>query len=120
MNLQTERIDVYCRQLKLDGLAERFETIASKAAEQNWSFLEFLEQALTHERDARQVRSRQMLARMACFPVIKMLEQYDFEFASGTPKNLIEELAMLRFIERGENAVFLGPSEPATHCSSSR
>jgi len=110
MNLQAERIDAYCRQLKLDGLAERFETIAGKAAEQQWSFLEFLEQALAHERDPRQVRSRQMLARMASFPVIKTLEQYDFEFASGTPKNLIEELATLRFIERGENAAFLGPS----------
>lgn len=110
MNLQAERIDAYCRLLKLDGLAQRFEAIAGRAAEQDWSFLEFLEQALAHERDARLVRSRQTLARMASFPVIKTLEQYDFEFATGTPKHLIEELATLRFIERGENAVFLGPS----------
>lgn len=110
MNLQAERIDAYCRQLKLDGLAEHFEAIASQAAEQDWSFLQFLEQALAHERDTRQVRSRQTLARMASFPVIKTLEQYDFAFATGTPKELIDELATLRFVERGENAVFLGPS----------
>lgn len=110
MNLQVERIDAYCRQLKLDGLAERFETIAGQAAEQNWSFLEFVEQALARERDARQVRSRQTLAKMASFPVIKTLEQHDFEFATGASKSLIAELAALRFVERGENAVFLGPS----------
>lgn len=91
-------------------MGERPEAIAGQAAEQDWSFLEFLEHALAHERDARQVRSRQTLARMASFPVIKTLEQYDFEFATGTSKNLIEELATLRFVERGENAVFLGPS----------
>ena len=86
MNLLTERIDAFCRQLKLDGLAERFESIASQAAEQDWSYLQFLEQALVHERDTRQVRSRQTLVRMAAFPVIKTLDQYDFEFATGTPK----------------------------------
>lgn len=110
MNLLTERIDAFCRQLKLDGLAERFESIASQAAEQDWSYLQFLEQALVHERDTRQVRSRQTLVRMAAFPVIKTLDQYDFEFATGTPKALIDELATLRFVERGENVVFLGPS----------
>ena len=110
MNLQAERIDAFCRQLKLDGLADRFEAIASQAVEQDWSFLQFLEQALSHERDTRQVRSRQTLVRMASFPAIKTLDQYDFEFATGTPKDLLDELATLRFIERGENAVFLGPS----------
>lgn len=110
MNLQAERIDAYCRQLKLDGLAERFEAIAGQAAEQDWSFLGFLEAALSHERETRQIRSRQTLARMASFPVIKTLEQYDFKFATGAPYPLINELATLRFIERGENAVLLGPS----------
>ncbi len=110
MNLQAERIDAYCRQHKLGGLAERFESIAGEAAERDWSFLEFLEEALAHEREARQVRSRQTLARMASFPVIKTREQYDFGFATGAPQPLITELATLRFIERGENAVLLGPS----------
>ncbi|MRV76860.1 cell division protein ZapE [Duganella sp. FT92W] len=110
MNLQAERIDAHCRQLKLDGLAERFAAIAGQAADHDWSFLDFLEQALSHERDTRQIRSRQTLVRMASFPVIKTLEQYDFDFAVGAPKNVIDELATLRFIERGENAVLLGPS----------
>lgn len=102
MNLQAERIHAYCRQLKLDGLVERFETIARQADEQDWSFLQFLEQALAHERDTRQVRSRQTLARMASFPVTKTLDQYDFEFATGTPKERMDELATLRFLRRGD------------------
>lgn len=54
MNLQAERIEAYCRQLKLDGLAERFEAIAQQAAEQDWSFLAFLE----HPRRMSAIRGR--------------------------------------------------------------
>jgi len=72
--------------------------------------LDYLEQVLAHERDTRQVRSRQTLVRMAGFPAIKTLDQYDYSFAVGAPKKQLDELASLRFIDRGENAVLLGPS----------
>ena len=42
--------------------------------------------------------------------VIKTLDQYDFNFATGAPRKQIMELASLAFIERAENVVFLGPS----------
>ena len=41
---------------------------------------------------------------------VKTLEDYDFKFASGTPKTQINELSHLSFIERHENVVLLGPS----------
>lgn len=69
MNLQAERIEACCRQLKLDGLAERFEAIAQQAAEQDWSFLEFLEHALAHERRPhRAYRYRSRLSRNPFLP----------------------------------------------------
>lgn len=110
MNLQQERIDMHCQLLKLEGLMQYYRALASEAADKEWSFLDFLEQALAHEQRFRQVRSRQMLVRMAGFPVIKTLDDYDYEFAVGAPKNMIDELATLRFLERGENVVLLGPS----------
>ena len=58
MNLQAERIDAYCRQLRLDGLAERFEAITGQAAEQDWRFLEFLEQALAQAGGRLRLRHR--------------------------------------------------------------
>ena len=51
-----------------------------------------------------------MFARIAGFPAIKTLDQYDFNFATGAPRKQILELASLAFVERGENVVFLGPS----------
>lgn len=51
-----------------------------------------------------------MFTRMAGFPILKTLEDFDFTFASGAPKKQVMELASLSFIERQENVVMLGPS----------
>ncbi|QBP12538.1 IS21-like element ISOcsp1 family helper ATPase IstB [Cupriavidus metallidurans] len=110
MNLQQERIDAHCQALKLEGLMQAYRTMASDAATKDWSFMDYLEHVLAHERDTRQVRSRQTLVRMAGFPTVKTLDEYDYSFAVGAPRKLIEELATLRFIERSQNAVLLGPS----------
>jgi len=110
MNLQQERIDAHCQLLKLEGLMQAYQSLAAEAVSKEWSFLDYLEQVLAHERDARQVRSRQTLARMAGLPAIKTLDQYDYSFAVGAPKKQIDELASLSFIDRGENIVLLGPS----------
>lgn len=110
MNLQHERIDDYCQALKLEGLMQHYRALAAEAAEKVWTLLDYLEQTLRAERDARQLRSRQTLVRMAAFPAIKTLDEYDYGFAVGAPRAQIDELATLRFIERGENVVLLGPS----------
>ena len=110
MNLQHERIDDYCQALKLEGLMQHYRALAAEAAEKDWALLDYLEQTLRAERDARQLRSRQTLVRMAAFPAIKTLDEYDYGFAVGAPRAQIDELATLRFIERGENVVLLGPS----------
>ena len=48
--------------------------------------------------------------RTAGFPAIKTLDGFDFGFATGAPRQQIQELASLAFVERAENVVFLGPS----------
>lgn len=110
MNLQQERLDAHCQTLKLEGLMQAYRAMASDAVNKDWSFMDYLEHVLEHERDTRQVRSRQTLVRMAGFPTVKTLDEYDYGFAVGAPRKLIDELATLRFIERSQNAVLLGPS----------
>ncbi|MGV3346954.1 IS21-like element helper ATPase IstB [Bordetella sp. LUAb4] len=110
MNLQHERIDAHCQSLKLEGMMQCYRTVATDAATKDRSFLDFLEHTLAYERDTRQVRSRQTLVRMAGFPTIKTLDDYDYGFAVGAPKKIIDELATLRFVDRSQNAVLLGPS----------
>jgi DNA replication protein DnaC len=110
-DLQHQRINALCQELRLGALASLYGPIAQDAAKRkNASYADFLEEALRAERDARRVRSREMLTRTAGFPAIKTLEDYDFGFATGAPRGQILELAALGFVERTENVVLLGPS----------
>lgn len=110
MELIDERIAHLCDRLQLGQIATDWPVIASTAVAQDISHAEFLEQLLLAERSARDQRTKQVLLRTAALPTIKTLEQYDFKFASGTPKAQIMDLASLAFIERAENVVLLGPS----------
>ena len=110
MNLQSEHIGQLCRQLKLERVLAEYSTVAQAAVRDQASFTDFLEKVLSAESDFRTERTRQMLAKLAGFPGVKTLEEFDFTFAVGAPKALITELATLAFIERAENVVLLGPS----------
>ena len=110
MNLQHERIANLCAELRLERIAAEYPALAQKAAEEEASFTEFLERLLAHEAGFRQERCRQTLTRMASFPGLKTLEDFDFAFASGVPRTQVLELASLAFVERTQNVVLLGPS----------
>lgn len=99
MNLQHERIDALCQQLKLERVATHYPVLAQQAVREDFSFTDFLEHLLRHEAGCRQQRSRELLTRMACFPGIKTLEDYDFSFNPGVPKALVQELGSLAFVE---------------------
>jgi DNA replication protein DnaC len=109
-SLSHDRLIGLCDVLKLAGIADSYAALASLASEKGQSFTDFLEHVLLAERDFRKSRSAATLVRMAGFPVVKTLEEYDFKFASSAPKRQIEQLASLAFVSRRENAVFLGPS----------
>ena len=110
-NLQHERITTLATELRLLAVPDLYGGIAQMAAtRKDASYADFLEEVLRAERDARHVRSREMITRMAGFPALKTLEGYDFAFATGAPRQQIQELAALGFVERNENIVLLGPS----------
>ena len=110
MSVQHERLIELCNELRLGGIAAQYPALAQTAAEKRTSFTDFLEELLVAERESRRARAREMFARVAGFPAIKTLDQYDFGFATGAPRKQIMELASLAFVERAENVVFLGPS----------
>ena len=101
MNLQHERLSHLCTELRLGGVAVEYSAAAQKAAETEASFVDFLETVLRGELETRRARARTMLSRVAGFPAIKTLDQFDFEFAVGAPRQQIQQLAGLSFIERG-------------------
>lgn len=110
MNLLLSRIGELTSELQLLGIDANACDLAQKAAKEEWDYLRFLEEALKCEKRSRHQRKQQMYSRMAGFPGLKTLEDFDFNFASGMPKKQVSELASLSFVERQENVVLLGPS----------
>jgi DNA replication protein DnaC len=109
-SLQVERLKELCDQLHLLHLPHQLAHLGQMAAKRELGYLEFLEQALRGESLARVERTRAMLTRVAGFPAIKTLDAFDFEFAAGVPKSVVQELGSLAFVERSENVVLLGAS----------
>ena len=63
-------------------MPDLYGAVAQNAAKRkDASYADFLEEVLKGERDARRVRAREMLTRIAGFPALKTLEAYDFAFA---------------------------------------
>ena len=110
MSIQHQRVVELCNELRLGGVAAQYTALAQQAAEKQTSFTDFVKELLIAERETRRARAREMLARVAGFPALKTLVQYDFGFATGAPRKQIMELASLAFVARAENVVFLGPS----------
>jgi DNA replication protein DnaC len=110
MNIQDERIRAACDTLALGAVAEHYPGLAQQAAEEEASYVDFLERCLKAEQDERRSRSQAMLTKFAGFPAIKLLDDYDFKFAAGAPKKTVQTLQSMAFVERKENVIFLGPS----------
>ena len=108
--IEQEQILSACEELKLNGVLTNFQELAQEAVDKDLSYTSYLNEVLKAEQQARQTRSRHTMVKMAGFPMIRTLDDYDFKFAAGAPKKAIMNLADLAFIERKENIVLLGPS----------
>ena len=110
MSLILERLTTLTEPLKLQTMAVHAADLAQQAAQQEWDYLTFFEKLLQAETNERFARKQAMFTRMAGFPSIKTLAEFDYQFAAGAPKAMIQQLESLAFIERAENVVLLGPS----------
>lgn len=110
MNLQYQRIQAACEQLRLLTLANEWSAIADQHATTEGSLADFFETLLNLELQAKSDRTKAMYLKTSGLPSIKRFEEYDFNFATGAPRKQLVELNSLSFIERKENIVLLGPS----------
>jgi len=106
----SENIENQCKELQLPMLNEHHHELSNRAAKEGWKYSEYLYELLKLEADSRAVRSRATLTKLAGFPTIKTLEQFDFDFTVGVNRRQIEELSTLEFVKRKENIILLGQS----------
>ena len=91
------------------AVAQRLDGILSAAARAEPTYLDFLDQFLAEETDAKQKKRVAMGIQIAHFPTVKTLDDFDFKFQPSIDAKLVRELATGRFIAGAENVLMFGP-----------
>jgi DNA replication protein DnaC len=103
------RVGERLTKLRLGAVAERLDAILSHAARTEPTYLDFLDQMLTEETEAKQKKRVAMGIQIAHFPAVKTLDDFDFKFQPSVDHKLVRELATGRFIAGAENVLLFGP-----------
>jgi len=103
------RVEERLLKLRLGAIAQRLDGILSQAARAEPTYLDFLDQILTEETDAKQKKRVAMGIQIAHFPSVKTLEEFEFKFQPSVDQKLVRELATGRFVTIAENVLLFGP-----------
>jgi DNA replication protein DnaC len=95
--------------MKMDHLAAQLDAVCEQASKKELGYREFLTEALDSEWKGRHRKGVESRLKMARFPWIKTLDQFDFSFQPSIDKKVIRELSTLAFVDRAENVIILGP-----------
>jgi len=94
--------------LKLSSFIENYEKTAQRAAKDNWGHVQYLNELTEAEVNLRRDRSIQRRIRLARFPVIKTLDDFNWNWPKKINRPQVQDLFRLSFIEKKENVIFLG------------
>lgn len=105
-----EQITAYCRKFRTAGISNKLELLVKEAEDNASGFMEFtlhLLQAEGEHRHHNDVKRRRKAARL---PRYSDLDSYDDSFGSGVPKNRLNQLRELNWLDQGYNIMLMGPS----------
>ena len=108
MSEQTDRLQEQLESLRLDYLAENYEPLATQAAEKHWTHADYLARLIDGQTQTREQRSIQRRIKAAGFPVLKTLEDFDWNWPKKINRPLVQNLMRLGFIEQKANVVLVG------------
>jgi DNA replication protein DnaC len=93
--------------LKLPFMLENYQVLAQTAADKQWSHLDYFSEMLGGEAAAREDRRVQRCIKLARFPVLKTLDQFDWNWPTKINRMLIQNLFHLDFVKQHANVVFI-------------
>ena len=94
--------------LQLPFLRENYHELAQTAAEQHWSHLDYLQRLVEGEVNRREDSGLARRIRLARFPVLKTLEQFNWSWPKKINRPQIQNLFRLAFLENHANVIFMG------------
>jgi len=104
----SEELSRKLHNLKLAWIRDHYESITTEAAEKQRTHLEFLEHLIEGETLQRSTRAIERRIKMARFPLLKTLEQFDWNWPKKINRPQIQNAFQLQFIEQKKNLILLG------------
>jgi len=93
--------------LKLRFMQEQHQQLAAESVKKNWSHQEYFEHLVRGEADLRWDTAIQRRIRMARFPVLKTLDQFQWTWPKKINRLQVQHLFRLNFIAEKANAMLL-------------
>ena len=94
--------------LKLEKMSTYLSTYLDEINKNNISFLDALLNLTEKEIEFKEQRASEFNIRVAGFPFIRTLKEFDFDFQPSINKKEILDLATLRFVEQKKNILLIG------------
>ncbi len=98
----------YLKQLKLTAILRCYSARARQAREAGSDYEDFLLSLIESELEARSDNRLKRRIRDARFPLIKTMENFNFDAAEGLDKRLIREMTEGTYIKEKRNIIFAG------------
>ncbi|MCR2043438.1 IS21-like element helper ATPase IstB [Anaerosalibacter massiliensis] len=109
MLTKNDTIKEYAKELKLSNLCRKAEDFIEDGEKKDLSYQDFLLNILNEEIVAKEEKRRQGRLKNSGLPIIKTIEEFDFEFQKSITKKQINRLLEMDWIDKIYNLVFLGP-----------
>jgi len=93
--------------LNLPFMLDNHQDFAQSAADKHWSHLDYLTELIAGEAAAREDRRVQRCIKQARFPVLKTLDQFDWNWPTKINRLFIQNLFHLDFVAKNANVVFI-------------
>lgn len=94
--------------LKLFFMLDQHQDLAQQASKKQLTHLDYLEKLADGEAALRQDRATRHRLRMARFPVIKTLDQFNWSWPKSINRLQVQNLFRLQFVQGKSNIIFLG------------
>jgi len=106
--MNDDELKAHLTSLKLPYTRDNYEAVAQIAARKQWTHVHYLSELIKQESGLRRDRIIGRRIRMARFPVVKTLDQFNWSWPKKINETQIRNLFRLTFIEDKSNVVFIG------------
>lgn len=107
--MSVETLQASLKGLRLGGMAVNLPTRHQEARSHELDYLDFLQNLVSDELARRHDNLLNRRVKMARFPALRTLDEFDFDFNPAVKKKDIMALASTAFVHKAQNVLFIGP-----------